>query len=78
MSENVVYALGAAVTYIDGKRIATTVNEPWDANDPVVKARPDLFTEAPVTKRTSTVETASAEPVPAKRGPGRPRKKAAG
>ncbi len=79
-NENLVYALGACVTYVDGKRVATKINEPWDADDPVVQARPDLFTPAPVkVNRTvdAPVETATAEPG-AKRKPGRPRKQTAG
>jgi len=75
MSDNVVYAKSAAVTYVDGKRIATKIGEAWAADDPAVKAFPHLFTDDPTARRS--IETAAAEPVPEKRGPGRPPKKAA-
>lgn len=61
MSENLVYALGECVAYVDGVRVVTHENEPWNAKDPVVKKRPDLFSELPVTTR-GTVEQATAAP----------------
>ena len=62
MSENLVYGLVAAVTYVDGQRVSVVVDEPWDADDPVVKARPDLFTPAPSKVNKSTVEKATQAP----------------
>lgn len=42
-------------------------DEAWDADDPIVKARPELFTDEPsivrgTRKREAPVETATAEP----------------
>ncbi|MFI6681886.1 hypothetical protein [Kribbella sp. NPDC050470] len=42
-------------------------DEAWDADDPIVKARPDLFSDEPsvvrgVRKPAAPVETATAEP----------------
>lgn len=61
MSDNLVYALGECVAYVDGVRVVTHQNEPWNAKDPIVKKRPDLFSDNPVTTR-GTVEQATAEP----------------
>jgi hypothetical protein len=73
---------GIKVRLIDGSA--------WDADDPFVRARPDLFTDEPATVHSTRgkrpvrgpqVEQATAAPgelrdvVPSmKRGPGRPRK----
>ena len=45
-------------------RIVVHTDEPWDANDPAVKARPDLFADAPLDARGTEqpVETSSARP----------------
>lgn len=61
MSGNLVYGLVAAVTFVDGQRVRVVVDEAWDADDPVVKARPDLFTAAPSRVQT-TVEQATQAP----------------
>ena len=61
MSDNLVYGLVEAVAFIDGRRVVVHRDQPWDANDPVVKARPDLFTPAP-SKVQSTVEQATQAP----------------
>jgi len=39
----------------NGRRFTLTVDQPWDASDPLVKARPELFTKQP-TVVASTVE----------------------
>lgn len=67
--------------------VRLTVGAAWDADDPFVKARADLFSDEPPevhsTRKTpvrAKVEQATAAPgegrdvVPPKRGPGRPRK----
>jgi len=56
-----VYGVTECVTYLDGKRVVIHRDEPWDANDPVVKALPDFFTPAP-SKVQSTVEQATQAP----------------
>ena len=38
-----VYAVAETVGYHDGVRIVTHKDEAWDASDPIVKKRPDLF-----------------------------------
>ncbi len=43
MADEYVYGAQEAVTFIDGKQISVHLDEAWDANDPAVKARPDLF-----------------------------------
>lgn len=63
-----VYANCEAVVYENGLRIQLVVDQIWEANDPLVKARPDLFsTEPRKVNRTSApkaapVESASAAP----------------
>lgn len=69
-----------------GVIVRTVKGEPWDADDPFVKARPEMFTaEPPFVRRTTErkapstarVEQATAAPGEVrqtKRGPGRPRK----
>lgn len=56
-----VYGLSECVTFLDGKRIVIHRDQVWDANDPVVKALPQFFTDAP-SKVQSTVEQATAKP----------------
>lgn len=60
-----VYAISDAVAYEDGKRLALSKDQIWDADDPFVKARPDLFTEVPKKVNRTTpapVEAATAAP----------------
>ena len=63
----------SASTFVDGKRIRLVKDEAWDAADPVVKARPDLFSGLPERLQSSVekparpravaaVEAASAAP----------------
>lgn len=55
-----VYALAEVVAYVDGVRVVTHIDEAWDATDPVVRKRPDLFRGHPekvrgtVTKKVGT------------------------
>lgn len=67
-----------------GVVVRTVAGEPWDGDDPFVKARPDLFNVEPPFVRSTTVrklppiEQATAAPGEVravKRSPGRPRKK---
>lgn len=62
---NYVYATANTVTYTaGGKRVRLASGDVWDATDPFVKARPDLFAdEPPVVHSTEPqVERATAAP----------------
>lgn len=53
-STRFVFAKGTGVTTVDGSRVNLTAGEAWDADDPVVATRPDLFTDSPpFVRRTS-------------------------
>lgn len=72
-----VYAKTEAVAYLDdGTRVVTHIDQPWAADDPAVKARPDLFSDDPLDPRGTRpiVEQATRAPGEVRRGPGRPRK----
>ena len=58
-----VYALttGTVVNPATGLKVRLTELEPWDANDPFVQARPDLFSDAPKTVRRTTQAPAPVE-----------------
>lgn len=48
-----------------GLLVRLAANEPWDADDPFVRARPDLFTDRPQLRRTvdaPAVESATKAP----------------
>lgn len=49
----VVYAAMSGLVLHDGQRIQLRENDPWDGNDPLVKARPELFSKQPIDIRTS-------------------------
>lgn len=52
-----------AVTFIKGRRVVIHVDAPWDASDPAVKARPDLFSDEPIDRQgIAPVEQATAVP----------------
>ena len=69
-----VVAIGTLVTADkDGNRIRLQEGTMWEANDPFVKHRPDLFRLLDGEKR-APVEQASATPGEKRRGPGRPPK----
>lgn len=63
-----VYANCEAVVYEGGLRVQLVADQIWAADDPIVKARPDLFSKEPrkVNRTTATtaapVESASAAP----------------
>lgn len=59
-----VFAATTAVVFWNGERVRLHRDDIWYANDPLVKARPELFTDRPQVIRGSgvTVETATAEP----------------
>lgn len=63
-----VYARNQLVAYVDGARIALEVDDVWAADDPIVKARPDLFSAEPRKVHRTTaqpggeIETATARP----------------
>lgn len=61
-----VYGATEAVTYHNGVRIVVHIDEPWAADDPAVKACPDLFRDEPLDPRgtvtPSLVEKATATP----------------
>ena len=44
---NLVYGAAEAVTYHNGVRVRVHKDEPWNASDPFVAARPDLFVGVP-------------------------------
>ena len=56
-----------------GNRIRLQEGTVWDANDPFVRHRPDLFRPLDGERR-APVEQASAAPGEVRRGPGRPKK----
>ena len=58
------YANTTGVVYENGKRLALEVDQIWNATDPFVKARPDLFSDAPdfVNSTVAPVEQATAAP----------------
>ena len=55
MNEDLVFAASTCTTAdSQGVLVRLTVNEPWAANDPLVKARPALFVPVPtVIRRTA-------------------------
>lgn len=62
-----VYARNQLVAYIDGARVALEIDDVWDADDPIVKARPDLFAAEPrkvhrTTQPGGEIETATTRP----------------
>ena len=58
----------------DGRRIRLQEGTVWDADDPFVRQRPDLFRKLDDGVKRPPVEQASATPGEKRRGPGRPRK----
>ena len=87
MTTRFVFATGTGVTTVDGARVNFTAGEAWDADDPVVRARPELFSDEPqwvrrtsgglVVTQRADVEQATAAPGE-KRSTRRPAKKTAG
>ena len=59
----------------DGNRVRLQEGTVWDADDPFVRFRPELFRLLDGEKR-APVEQASAAPGEVRRGPGRPKKSA--
>jgi hypothetical protein len=55
------FATATVVTTVDGVRVNLTAGEAWHADDPVVRARPDLFSDVPPRLHTLSggVKTAS-------------------
>lgn len=80
---SVAFVKQSVSTVVEGRPVRLTKNDAWDADDIVVKSRPDLFSDLPERLLSSNervsapVEQATAEPGEVRRGPGRP-KKAAG
>ena len=60
----VVYAISTTNTARDGLIFRLAEGEVWDADDPLVKAHPDLFSKEPTKVRRSAprVERATAAP----------------
>ncbi len=54
-----VYGATEAVCYENGSRIVVHVDEPWPADDPAVKARPDLFQDEPFDPASSVTPAVS-------------------
>lgn len=61
-------AASCAASTVEGLNLSLTQDEAWDADDPFVKHRPDLFTDEPTYPRRTvapvepTVEQATAAP----------------
>lgn len=64
MSKEYVYGSCEAVAYVDGVRVVVHIDQAWDASDPIVKKRPDLFGLDPEDARgtVAPVEAATAAP----------------
>lgn len=63
----IVYAQSTCATQnpATGLLVSLHANEPWDADDPFVRARPDLFTDSPQLRRTvdgPVIESATKAP----------------
>ena len=58
------FANSTCVVHFDGRRLQTEVDQIWAADDEFVKARPDLFNDAPshVNTIAPVVEQATAAP----------------
>ena len=52
---------GTVLNPATGMKIRLVELEPWDADDPFVKARPDLFSDAPRTVRRTVPASAPIE-----------------
>lgn len=63
---SLVFVKESVTTIIGAGKLRLSKDEAWEADDPVVKARPDLFVDRPVVVRSSVaapvVESASAAP----------------
>ena len=60
-----VFPVSNAVAAHDGGRVHLSVDQVWDADDPFVKARPELFRDTPLNVLRTTapvVEQATAAP----------------
>jgi hypothetical protein len=76
MAQHVVATLTCVTAGPDGQRVRLTEGVVWQANDPMVLHRPDLFRaldDSPQVGRRS-VEQATAVPGEVRRGPGRQKK----
>lgn len=64
MSSTIVFAAAQCAVHWNGLTLRLNPGDPWDATDPFVRARPDLFSDVPaVVNRTSVrVEQATAAP----------------
>lgn len=61
---SVVFVKESASTAVEGRRVRLQKDEAWDADDPVVKARPDLFVDRPERVMVSTEKPArTASPI---------------
>ena len=52
-----VFPVEACVSYWKGKPHRLVLDHPWDADDPFVKAKPDLFRADPEHVQTSVEQT---------------------
>lgn len=55
----IVYA--TQTVHLIGRGILVVAGEPWDASDPLVKERPDLFTDTPGAVRTTRTDSGQVE-----------------
>lgn len=72
----IVRSIGSAAVVVDGQSHRVVAGEDWDGNDPVVKAYPSLFEDAPRVVRTS-VGPAKFKDAPVERGTRAPGEKRA-
>jgi hypothetical protein len=64
----IVYANTSCLVLFDGRQFMIRQNETWDANDPLVKARPAFFDKAPQEIKSSVVKTRKVEQATANPG----------
>ncbi|GAA2364751.1 hypothetical protein [Streptomyces carpaticus] len=70
----IVYARRGCVVTWSGGRTILTQDQPWDAEAALVKARPELFQDEPVTLHGRPPQSAAAEPETAAQAPGEKRR----
>lgn len=58
----VVYPVAATAIGFNGATVYLREGDAWQADDPLVKARPELFAEEPREARRNPVEQATAAP----------------
>jgi hypothetical protein len=62
MNTRIVYAAAQCSVRHNNMTIRLMPGDPWDASDPFVRARPDLFSDVPAMVHRTVVEQATAAP----------------